>query len=144
MRYEHVRIHVENIVGVCGARAQQTRLLVFNECSITTPCPYKRQHAIIIAIIAPVHAHINLVGFSAHCVFGLIYKAWPALKQGALALVQFLLFVIGTPILLIGIAVAIKSANALPAIIGSMLVILGAVVFLVIVTRGLSRNHASP
>src|SRR5580698_1417666 len=46
---------------------------------------------------APVHAHINLVGFSAHCVFGLIYKAWPALKQGALALVQFLLFVIGTP-----------------------------------------------
>jgi hypothetical protein len=86
--------------------------------------------------LAPVHAHINLVGFSAHSVLGLVYKAWPGLKEGALARFQFLLFVIGSPILLIGIAVAIKSANAALAIIGSMLVILGAVLFLVIVTRG--------
>jgi hypothetical protein len=93
---------------------------------------------------APVHAHINLVGFSAHCVLGLIYKAWPTLKEGALALVQFLLFVIGTPILLVGIAVAIKSTNATPAIIGSMLVILGALLFFVIVARGLLRNQPRP
>ena len=49
--------------------------------------------------LAPVHAHIDLVGFSAHCVLGLVYRAWPTLKEGALAVVQFLLFVIGTPIL---------------------------------------------
>jgi len=90
--------------------------------------------------LGPVHAHINLVGFSAHCVLGLIYRAWPTLKEGALALIQFLLFVIGSPILLVGIAVAIKSANAALAIIGSMLVILGAVLFLVIVTRGWLRS----
>ena len=89
---------------------------------------------------APVHAHINLVGFSAHCLFGLIYRAWPALKDGALAVAQFLLFVIGSPILLAGIAIAIKSTNATPAIIGSLLVILGAVLFLVIVVRGLLRS----
>jgi hypothetical protein len=94
--------------------------------------------------LAPVHAHIDLVGFSAHCVFGLIYKAWPSLKEGTLALVQFLLFVIGSPILLVGIAVAIKSTSATLAIIGSMLVILGAVVFLVIVARGLLRDQARP
>ena len=94
--------------------------------------------------LAPVHAHMDLVGFSSHCVLGLIYKTWPNLKEGALALVQFLLFVIGSPILLIGIVVAIKSTNAVPAIIGSMLLILGALVFLVIVARGLLRNHASP
>ena len=90
--------------------------------------------------LAPVHAHIDLVGFSAHCVLGLIYKSWPTLREGALAVVQFLLFVIGTPILLVGIAVAIKSNNPTLAIIGSMLVILGAVVFLVIVARGLLRS----
>jgi hypothetical protein len=90
--------------------------------------------------LAPVHAHINLVGFSAHCVLGLVYKAWPALKEGTLARFQFLLFVIGSPILLIGIAVAIKSASAALAIIGSMLVILGAVLFLIIVTRGWLRS----
>lgn len=90
--------------------------------------------------LAPVHAHINLVGFSAHSVLGLIYKAWPTLKEGTLARVQFLLFVIGSPILLIGIAVAIKSTSAALAIIGSMLVILGAVLFLVVVTRGWLRS----
>jgi hypothetical protein len=89
---------------------------------------------------APVHAHINLVGFSAHCLFGLVYKVWPTLKEGALAAVQFLLFVIGSPILLAGIAVAIKSTNATLAIIGSLLVILGAVLFFVIVARGLLRS----
>ncbi len=94
--------------------------------------------------LAPVHAHMDLVGFSSHCVLGLIYKTWPSLKQGALALVQFLLFVIGSPILLIGIAVAIKSNNATPAIIGSMLLILGAVVFLLIVARGLFRDQPRP
>jgi hypothetical protein len=94
--------------------------------------------------LAPVHAHINLVGFSGHCVLGLIYKAWPTLKQGSLALVQFLLFVIGSPILMIGIAVAIKSNNPTLAIIGSMLLILGAVVFLLIVARGLFRDQPRP
>jgi hypothetical protein len=94
--------------------------------------------------LAPVHSHINLLGFSGHCILGLIYRAWPNLKEGALALVQFLLFVIGSPILLIGIAVAIKSNNATPAIIGSMLVILGALVFLLIVARGLFRDQPRP
>lgn len=94
--------------------------------------------------LAPVHAHINLVGFSAHCIFGLIYRTWPALRDGALALVQFLLFVIGTPILLIGIGVAVESANVTPAIIGAMLVTLGAAAFLVVVARGLLRAQPRP
>ena len=94
--------------------------------------------------LAPVHAHINLVGFSAHCVFGLIYKTWPALREGTLALVQFLLFVIGTPILLVGIGVAVESANVTLAIVGSMLVVLGAAAFLVIVARGLLGAQPRP
>ena len=32
--------------------------------------------------LAPVHAHINLVGFVSHCVFGLVHRAWPALRAG--------------------------------------------------------------
>ncbi len=94
--------------------------------------------------LAPVHAHINLVGFSGHCVLGLIYKAWPALKEGTLALVQFLLFVIGSPVLMVGIAVAIKTNNPALAIIGSLLLILGAVAFLVIAAKGLLRSQPRP
>ena len=94
--------------------------------------------------LAPVHAHINLVGFSGHCVLGLIYKAWPALKEGTLALVQFLLFVIGSPVLMVGIAVAIKTNNPALAIIGSLLLILGALAFLVIAAKGLLRSQPRP
>jgi hypothetical protein len=90
--------------------------------------------------LAPVHAHINLVGFSAHCVLGLIYKSWPTLKQGTLAVVQFLLFVIGSPLLLAGIALAIKSHSPTLAIVGANMVILGALVFLIIVARELFRS----
>jgi hypothetical protein len=46
--------------------------------------------------LAPVHAHVNLVGFAAHSVFGLVYKAWPSLKEGAMAIAQFWLFVVGS------------------------------------------------
>ena len=30
--------------------------------------------------LAPLHAHINLIGFVCHAVFGMAYRHWPALK----------------------------------------------------------------
>jgi hypothetical protein len=87
--------------------------------------------------LAPVHAHINLVGFSAHSVFGLVYKMWPKLKAGALAAVQFWLFVVGSPVFMVGIAVTIRSGSPTLTIIGSALIFLGALVYLVITGRGL-------
>jgi hypothetical protein len=90
-------------------------------------------------LLAPVHAHINLVGFAAHCVFGLVYRAWPELKQGAIAAAQFWLFVVGAPLLMVGIAIAIKTNNPALAIVGSMLVTLGALLFLIITGRRLLR-----
>ena len=90
-------------------------------------------------LLAPVHAHINLVGFAAHCIFGLVYRAWPELKQGAIAATQFWLFVVGAPLLMIGIAIAIKTNNPALAIVGSMLVTLGALLFLIIAGRRLLR-----
>jgi hypothetical protein len=92
--------------------------------------------------LAPLHAHINLVGFAAHGIFGLVYKAWPSLKQGALVAVQFWLYVLGAPLLMAGIAVALKSNNIAVAIVGSLLVALGALLFLVITARGLLRSSS--
>jgi hypothetical protein len=90
---------------------------------------------------APVHAHINLVGFSAHCVFGLVYKSWPKLKVGALAAVQFWLFVVGSPLFMVGIAITVRGGPPTLTILGSLLVILGALVFLLIAGRGLLRGN---
>jgi hypothetical protein len=91
---------------------------------------------------APVHAHINLVGFAAHGIFGLVYKAWPSLKQGALAAAQFWLSVLGAPLLMAGIAVSIKANNIALAVVGSILVALGALLFLIITARGLLRSSS--
>jgi hypothetical protein len=90
--------------------------------------------------LTPVHAHVNLVGFAAHSVFGLVYKAWPRLIEGAMAVAQFWLFVVGSPLLLLGIAIAVKTSNSALAIVGAILVLLGALLFLVMSWRGLLRS----
>ncbi len=85
--------------------------------------------------LAPVHAHINLVGFASHTAFGLVGKVWPPIARDALAKIQFLSFAIGSPILMIGIAISILSQVPVLAIIGSLLTFLGALLYLVMVVR---------
>jgi len=85
--------------------------------------------------LAPVHAHLNLVGFVSHSVFGLVHRAWPALRAGAIAGVQFWLFVLGTPLFVAGIAISILGGMIWLAVIGSILVLLGALLFLVMMLR---------
>jgi len=46
--------------------------------------------------LAPLHAHINLIGFVCHSVFGMAYRHWPALKDSPLAPYQFWIFVIAS------------------------------------------------
>jgi hypothetical protein len=94
--------------------------------------------------LAPVHAHINLVGFAAHCIFGLVYRAWPELKVGAIAAAQFWLFVVGSPLFIVGIIIAMNTNNPALAIVGSMLVTLGALLFLIITGRCLLRAGDDP
>ena len=85
--------------------------------------------------LAPVHAHLNLVGFVSHSVFGLVHRAWPALRAGMIASVQFWLFVLGTPLFVAGIAISILGGMIWLAVIGSILVLLGALLFLVMMLR---------
>ncbi len=53
--------------------------------------------------LAPVHAHINLLGFTLMTVFGLAYRLIPALAGGVLATAHFWLHQIGAFILLVGL-----------------------------------------
>jgi hypothetical protein len=86
--------------------------------------------------LAPVHAHLNLVGFVSHSVFGLVHRAWPALRTGAIAAVQFWLFVVGTPLFVAGIAISILGGLIWLAVVGSTLALVGALLFLVMMLRG--------
>jgi len=44
--------------------------------------------------LMPVHAHINLIGFACHAIFGMAYRQWPSMKMSPLAPYQFWIFVI--------------------------------------------------
>lgn len=85
--------------------------------------------------LAPVHAHINLVGFVSHCAFGLVHRAWPALRTGMIATAQFWLFVLGTPLFVAGIAISILGGTIVLAVIGSILVLVGALLFVAMMLR---------
>ena len=88
----------------------------------------------------PLHAHINLVGFACHSIFGLVYRQWPAMKASGLASLQFWLFVSATPITLLGLYFTLSGGPVLPTIIGSLGLLLGAILFFVIIWR--TRNTA--
>lgn len=83
----------------------------------------------------PVHAHINLVGFACHSVFGLAYGRWPSMKLSSLAPYQFWIFVVATPIMLIGLASTLNGGPLAPTIIGSLGVLAGAALFCVMIWR---------
>jgi hypothetical protein len=84
---------------------------------------------------ASLHAHINLVGFACHSIFGMAYRLWPTMKASGLALIQFWIFVIATPVMLIGLYLTLGGGTQVPTIIGSIGVLLGAALFAVIVWR---------
>jgi hypothetical protein len=51
--------------------------------------------------MAPLHAHINLLGFALMTLFGILYRVIPAMADSVLALVQFWLHQVGAAVLLI-------------------------------------------
>jgi cbb3-type cytochrome oxidase subunit 1 len=50
---------------------------------------------------APLHAHINLVGFVLMVLFGIVYRLFPAMATGPLATVHFWLYQVGTIVLVV-------------------------------------------
>jgi hypothetical protein len=77
----------------------------------------------------PLHAHINLIGFACHVIFGLVYRNWPSMKTSAFAPFQFWIFVVSTPVMLIGLTLLISGGAELPTILGSVGVLVGAAIF---------------
>jgi hypothetical protein len=81
--------------------------------------------------LAPLQAHVNLIGFVSAAIFGMAYRHWPALKDSSLAPYQFWIFVIATPIALIGLAFTLMNGPEAQTIVGSIAVLIGAALFAV-------------
>ena len=90
--------------------------------------------------LAPVHAHINLLGFTLMTVFGIGYRFVPALADGALPKAHFWLHQVGALGLLVGLFL-MMSGRADEASIGPIFpvmegaILLGAVLWLVGMVR---------
>jgi uncharacterized membrane protein len=80
--------------------------------------------------LMPVHAHLNLVGFVMLSIFGLTYRAYPALARSRLAGLHLFLSVIGAIVFPIGIYFSIVHNFPFIAIGGSFIVFGGVATFL--------------
>lgn len=87
--------------------------------------------------LAPAHAHLNLLGFVALFLAGLYYQAVPKAADTLLATVQTWIAIVGAVLFPIGIgAVLLGGPNyELFTIIGSLIVLIGMVLFAAVVLR---------
>lgn len=86
-----------------------------------------------------VHAHLNVVGWATMALFGLIYRAWPALAERKLAVAHFWAAMLGVPILLIGMFIAKRTGDEAVVMVGAPIVLLSMILFLVNFLSGSRR-----
>ncbi|HEY3890195.1 MAG TPA: hypothetical protein VGL73_16585 [Caulobacteraceae bacterium] len=79
---------------------------------------------------ADVHAHWNLVGFVTSTLYGLIHRAYPRLATSKLTWVQCITHVCGVLIFAPGIFLAITARVEIGAIVGSLLILCAALMFM--------------
>jgi len=93
----------------------------------------------------PAHAHLNLVGFVSLFLFGFYYRMHPSLDQSRAAFAQVWIWIVGTIIMVIGVAlVHTGHAGGDPiAAIGSIIVLVGMLTFGWLLFRA-ERQMGSP
>jgi hypothetical protein len=85
--------------------------------------------------LAPVHAHLNLVGFVLMFLVGLYYRVVPAAGTGPLAATQAALHIAGAIVLPIGVALVLTGGTQVVVIAGSLIVLAAMALFAWIVFR---------
>jgi hypothetical protein len=89
---------------------------------------------------AHVHAHINLIGWATFAIYGLVHRAWPALRTHPLARIQFWVAMAGAPVFLIGLPFAMFEGQPIGAIVGSLLLLASAILFTVLFLMVATRS----
>jgi len=80
---------------------------------------------------SPVHAHLNLVGWTSLALFGLTYRAYPALQEGVWARVHLALSGVSGPLFPLSIYLSMAHQIILPTIVLSLIWFAGVLLFLV-------------
>jgi len=94
--------------------------------------------------LAPVHAHINLVGWASLSLFGIVYKLYPELARSRLASLHFILAAPAAVMFPIGIALSMLYDQPLVAILAALLWLSGTILFLVQIVALVHRSIFRP
>jgi len=94
-------------------------------------------------MLAPAHAHLNLVGWVTMALFGVYYHLVPS-AQGQLARLHFALATVGVWLMAPGIALAILGKTELPVVLGSFCTLASMLLFLAIVVKNAAAQPAEP
>ncbi len=92
-----------------------------------------------------VHAHLNLLGWVSMAIFGLIYCVFPKVGETKLAKAHFWLHNIGLPLMQGVLFVQLVTGNqalVVGTIIGSLLVVLGVVLFVINVLAHIKTSNS--
>ncbi len=81
--------------------------------------------------LSTAHAHLNLLGWVSMAIYGLYYHSVPAAADSLLAKIHVAIATLGVWVLIPGVALAVLGMNEGPAILGSLLTILGMALFAV-------------
>ncbi len=83
----------------------------------------------------PMHAHMGLIGGVLMVLYGLIYRAFPAMQQDALVKPHFWLANIASPIFFAGIGISIAGGTRNVGHAGSIVVIIAFIMFALMFLR---------
>lgn len=88
----------------------------------------------------PTHAHLNLLGWVSMAIFGLVYRAFPSLAEGALPKVHFWIMNVGIIGMIAGLFLMFSGHMEFVPLsaASSIVVLIGMLVFAFIVYRGKS------
>lgn len=80
--------------------------------------------------LMPVHAHLNLLGWVSMTLFGLIGHVYPATTQGRRADIQFWLYNLSVPVLLVMLAALLRGNKAIEPLLAVGSIVTGVAVLL--------------
>ena len=80
--------------------------------------------------LMPVHAHLNLLGWVSMTLFGVIGRFYPVTTRGRIATLQFWLYNLGVPVLLLTLTALLRGHAALDPVVGAASVVVGISVLL--------------
>ncbi|WP_243611868.1 hypothetical protein [Shimia aestuarii] len=85
--------------------------------------------------LSPAHAHLNLIGWAGFAIIGIYYHLIPSAAESIMAKVHFAVAAVGLVLIVPGIVQALRQTGETLAKAGSILTLLGMVIFALTVWR---------